>query len=601
MGSSPNHVSLTVSPVAGVKRPAPSLLPAFEPSSSPQLPRPTKRLAHASPSKSFKERPYPTPVPTSSTLVPSSSPPRTHDTRRPGSHRTFSALSERAPLSTVPSIELSGHGEPTLMGRSSNSSHYQLSTHKQISRIHVRAIYIAADPPDSAKVRVECLGWNGVKVHCQGKPFELAKGDTFTSETEQADIMVDVQDARVLLKWPKHEKRISTPTDSDSLWDSEHSSEPATAAVHDRPPHTSPLRQQARLQSPISPSPAVQATHVPLPLSSAYTNSNPPIAVPVKVYEDEPAVDAPEGSQKATQSTQLASQPFGNALQELQTSPLQSFSDNDEENDPIITSFGPYGANLGARMESFTTNASPCRNPLEPLKEESISPQRRGQLTLSPKRRRRNPDHDVSDSVHHKHDQEGKGPISNHIINQLAYSRLSSTPLSTLMQSLPLHLKAELDGDRLRSILECIQCVGEVPREGKDAAGKQLESEYYYIPEGDSDEARRDMVEGLGGRGLRNCRKSHKVCWVLICSAITYIFIELAADSGKAILLAKTKIAFTVRSTTPRPMHLGEHTLSTLEQAYGSPFVRAIIIFATLMETEVIILLPKGLPWLYHP
>ena len=485
------------------------------------------------------------------------------------------------------------------MGRSSNSSHYQLSTHKQISRIHVRAIYIAADPPDSAKVRVECLGWNGVKVHCQGKPFELAKGDTFTSETEQADIMVDVQDARVLLKWPKHEKRISTPTDSDSLWDSEHSSDPATAAVHNRQPYTSPLGQQARLQSPVSPSPAVQATHVPLPLSSAYTNSNPPIAVPVKVYEDEPAVDAPENSQKATQSTQLASQPLGNALQELQTSPLQSFSDNDEENDPIITSFGPYGANLGARMESFTTNASPCRNPLEPLKEESISPQRRGRLTLSPKRRRRNPDHDVSDSVRRKHDQGGKGPILNHIINQLAYSRLSSTPLSTLMQSLPLHLKAELDMDRLRSILECIQCVGEVPREGKDAAGKQLESEYYYIPEGDSDEARRDMVEGLGGRGLRNCRKSHKVCCDIFCSATTFIFIEQDTNLGKAILLAKAKVVFTVRSTKSGSMHPGKHNLSTLEPAYGSPFVQVIMMSAMLMKPAVIISLSNGLPCPY--
>ena len=31
------------------------------------------------------------------------------------------------------------------------------------------------------------------------------KGDTFTSETEDADIMVDAQDARVLLQWPKGE------------------------------------------------------------------------------------------------------------------------------------------------------------------------------------------------------------------------------------------------------------------------------------------------------------------------------------------------------------------------------------------------------------
>ena len=509
MGSSSNHSP--TSSVPGVRYPPPSLLPAFEPSSSPKLPRPKERLAHASPSKSLTEHSYPTPVPTSSTLLPSSSPPRIPTTCRPGLQRSFSALSERAPLSAVPLIELSEHGEPTLMGRSSNSSHYQLSTNKLISRIHVRALYIAADSLHPAKVRIECMGWNGVKVHCQGQPFELGKGDTFTSETEQADIMVDVQDARVLLKWPKHESIIRTPSDSASPWDSEGSPRHTTAAARNAPPNTSPRRQQARLQSPISPSPAVQASYVPLPSSVASTDSNSPVTVPVKIYEDEPSDGCQGDSQKATQSTQFASQPLGNSPQALPTSPLREFSDNDEENDPIITSFGPYGANLGARMEAFTTSASPRRNPLEPLKEESISPQRRGQTTLSSKRRRRNPDRDVSDSVYHVRDEEEKGPVTNHVANQLAYSRLSSTPLSTLMQSLPTHLRAELDSDKLRSILESMQCVGEVPREGKDAAGKQLESEYYYIPEGDYDEGRREMVDGLGGRGLRNCRKSHKV------------------------------------------------------------------------------------------
>ena len=396
------------------------------------------------------------------------------------------------------------------MGRSSNSSHYQLSTNKLISRIHVRAIYIPADLPASAKLKVECMGWNGVKVHCQGKPFELGKGDTFTSETEDADIMVDVQDARVLLTWPKHENKISTPTDTDLSWDSENSPQ-RHAAAGNRVPYTSPLRQQARLQSPVSPSPAVQATHVPVGPSTSYGSSNPPIPVPVQVYEDEPSDEPQESSPKATQSTQFASQPLGTALQELQTSPVQEFSDNDEENDPIITSFGPFGANLGARMENFTTNASPLRQPLHPLKEESISPQRASQVGIPPKRRRHNQDRDVADSSHNQ--EAEKSPISNHVINQLAYSRLSSTPLSTILSSLPAHLKTQLDSDRLRSLLDRIQCVGKVSREGKDAAGKQLESEYYYIPEGDADEGRREMVEGLGGRGLRSCRKSHKVCY----------------------------------------------------------------------------------------
>lgn len=515
MPPSPQHVPLPVSPVAGVKRPAPSLLPAFEPfSSSPALPRSMKRLPHASQAKlGNRERQYPTPIPSSTTLIPSSSsPPQPLRTRRPGLLRTHSAVSERAPLATVPSIELSEHGEPTLMGRSSNSSHYQLSTNKLTSRVHVSAVYIASNPPAPKKVQVECKGWNGVKVHCQGKAWELMKGDTFTSETEDADIMVDVQDARVLLTWPKHENKISTPTDSDSTystWDSENSPQRnATAAARNRPLGTSPLRQQDRLQSPVSPSPAVQAAHAQ---PSGHFASDPPIPVPVQVYEDEPSDEdkdkPPAGNTQATQSTQVASQPF--AL--LEESPnLNDFSDdNDEENDPIISSFGPYGANLGARMESFTTNASPNRHPLSSLKEASISPQRSSRAGVSPKRRRHNTHRDVADS-HHR-ENEAVDPIMHHVINQLAYSRVQSTPLSILMQNLPAALKdASFTENALKLMLDRTRCVGTVEREGKDAAGKRLESEYYYIPESDSDGSRRELVEGMGGRGLRNCRKSHK-------------------------------------------------------------------------------------------
>ena len=399
------------------------------------------------------------------------------------------------------------------MGRSSNSSHYQLSTNKLISRIHVSAVYMASDPPAPKKVQIECRGWNGVKVHCQGKVWELMKGDTFTSETEDADIMVDVQDARVLLTWPKHENKISTPTDSDSTystWDSDNSPQRnVTAAARNRPLDTSPLRQQHRLQSPVSPSPAVQAVHAQ-PSGQFAADSR--ISVPVQVYEDEPSDEdkekPPVGNTQATQSTQVASQPF--ALLEESPNPNDFSEDNDEENDPIISSFGPYGANIGARMELFTTKASPNRHPLNPLKEESISPQRSSRAGVSPKRRRHNAHRDVSDSLHRE--DEACNTITHHVINQLAFSRLQSTPLSTLVQNLPAALKnASLTDDVLKAMLDGTHCIGTVEREGKDAAGKRLESEYYYIPEADADGSRREVVEGMGGRGLRNCRKSHKV------------------------------------------------------------------------------------------
>ncbi len=403
------------------------------------------------------------------------------------------------------------------MGRSSNSSHYQLSTSKLISRVHVRAVYIPAAGSASRKVQIECTGWNGVKVHCQGKAWDLMKGDTFTSETEDADIMIDVQDARVLVTWPRLEQKALTPTDSDGTWDSENSpSRRATASLRNRVVQTSPLRQQHRLQSPVSPSPAVQATHA---APSGHIASDPPIPVPVQVYEDEPSDEDKEKSftQLTQATTQIASQPLHGGMKDSQATEPASFSDNDEENDPIITSFGPFGANLDARMQTFTTSISPeVRRPLLPLKEENISPQR----PSPPKRRRIIKGENIAESTA---EEDTNKSITNFAINHLMYSPLSATPLSTLMQSMPSHLQpGKQDSDpesafsssTLNFLLESTPCIGAVEREGKDAAGKRLESEYYYIPEHDEDEGRRAAVQGLGigARGLRNCRKSHKVC-----------------------------------------------------------------------------------------
>jgi len=70
----------------------------------------------------------------------------------------------------------------------------------------------------------------------------------------------------------------------------------------------------------------------------------------------------------------------------------------------------------------------------------------------------------------------------------------------------------ELSNPDLKRLLDGIPCIGEIAREGKDAAGKPLENEFYYVPEMDADSMRRDAVMGgRGGTGLRTVRKSHKV------------------------------------------------------------------------------------------
>lgn len=522
---------------SGVKRPA-SLLPAFEPlSSSPGLPRPSKRQATGN--GAYK---YPTPVPTSSTGILSSSPPRVAG--RPNPQRTVSAAAERAPLSAVSAIELNENGEALLMGRSSNSSHYQLSANRLISRVHVKARYIpAALPAGQNKIEIVCNGWNGLTLHCQGRTWELAKGDTFTSETESVDIMLDVQDARVLIQWPKKDRADGLGNLSDSSWD-ESPTRPKADRAGPGSLQSSPLRRQRRMASPESPT---RKFATGLDSLAALSGDQ------IQIYEDPSSADEQElpklSSENANASfmTEATEKSFSSDLSEPDDDDLEN--DPNEENDPIVHSFGPFGANLSNRMASIfagsptkASRPSPQavrRSPSNSNGSTAVasaagalstaialtgpsSTQARGSsrgegkraetITQAPGSSNDTPAPAAEPSVDLS--LFDVPTISNHVVNQLAYSRLQSTPLSAILSHLPADVKRDgkLGKTALRHILEeSIACIGIIPRQGKDAAGKALESEYYYMPEKDDDEFRRLAVtDGMRKPSLRACRKQHK-------------------------------------------------------------------------------------------
>lgn len=492
--SPPKHTEPTLPPAAattaaGTKRPAPTLLPPFEPlSSSPGLPRPAKRQAMGS-NAQFK---YPTPVPTSSTGILSSSPPRP----RAGLVRSHSSASERAPLSALPTVVLNANGETLLMGRSSNSSQYQLSSNRLISRVHVRARYVPAPSPlEPNKVEIVCDGWNGLTLHCQGRTYELWKGDSFTTETEGAEIMLDVQDARVLVQWPSR----TSPGLSEASWD-----ESPRSTARDTPfMQSSPLRRSGRIESPVSPTPGNLSnskrldTLVP---GRGREQEN------VEIYVD-PSADEEEG---VRESVEDEADPNVSHVTEVTNSFSSDLSDlddddDDEENDPIVHSFGPFGANISNRLASITAsspkvNRSPSARP--PRVREGKQQSRKEAASSS-----------ANTDTEEPKEQRFEDPvIENHVINQLAFSRLSSTPLSTVMQNLPAEERARVTKTQLQSLIEGTACVGVIRREGKDAAGKPLESEYYYMPEHDQDQERKaTVVDGLRKPSLRACRKQHKV------------------------------------------------------------------------------------------
>ncbi|KAI0477958.1 hypothetical protein F4859DRAFT_503902 [Xylaria cf. heliscus] len=467
------------------KRHAPSLLPPFELSSSPGLPRPLKRGAREGPDGPVAFVKYPTPILTSSTGI-LSSPPRLQPSRS-GLERAQSNISERAPLSAVPSLELSENGEVLCMGRSSNTSHYQLSANRLVSRIHAKARYIPAKSPlEPNSVAVECTGWNGLTLHCQGQTWNLRKNDIFTSETEGADIMIDVLDARVMVHWPQGVRRHSIANLSDSQWDDSPRSRARPSALVLDSLQSSPIRRNIRIQSPESPTPAGRSSASIGGLLAADDKSE-----AVQIYEDASADEEEESSKSIVDVNATIIEPeLSNTFSSDLSDPDDDENNPDEENDPIVFSFGPFGADLTGRLAAVTAE-SPKQSPRI----------RSGSTTAKASAEPEEPLHpNINVEV-----------VINHVINQLAFSRLSSNPLTAILNNLPAEERKDLSKSALRRIIEGAKCIGVIARQGKDAAGKALESEYYYIPEHDTDDSRRIAVtDGLRKPSLRACRKQHK-------------------------------------------------------------------------------------------
>lgn len=407
------------------------------------------------------------------------------------------------------------------MGRSSSSSHFQLPASRLISRIHVKARYIAATGPlEPNKIEIICNGWNGLKLHCQGQTWDLAKGGSFVSDAEGAAIMIDVQDARVIVHWPRRDKdRDALGHLSDSSWDE--SPRPRIGRVPGGSELLgSPLRRTMRICSPESPTPANISTSGSSLGGLMLENGDEDDAA-VQIYEDASADEneSPKRTIARNPDTSFLTQATESFSSDLSDPQSDGENDPNEENDPIIHSFGPFGANLSGRLASFST-MSPIKQRVSknPLAEVSAAASSTVLQPLEPSNAKPTNTADKPNTpAATLASTSGLSPeetatITNHVVNQLAFSRLSSTPLSTIMNNLPADERKDLEKEQLRIIIESTACVGIIRRQGKDAAGKPLESEYYYTPELDTDEHRRLAVtDGLRKPTLRACRKQHKV------------------------------------------------------------------------------------------
>lgn len=96
------------------------------------------------------------------------------------------------------------------------------------------------------------------------------------------------------------------------------------------------------------------------------------------------------------------------------------------------------------------------------------------------------------------------------LANHLAFGNTLQVPLSQL-RTVSSQIRT-LQKDELRYVLVNVRCIGIIYRQGKDAAGKPLEEEYFYDMEKDDDLQRKNLVSVTkGGRSeLRSCRRTHK-------------------------------------------------------------------------------------------
>lgn len=457
---------------------------------------------------------YPTPNP-SSTLDRSSSPiknsshpvhSQTHSDLEL-EHELRTELTFQSQYKTRPiKINFDSHLETRLsIGRKQSVCDVVLPRHKNISRLHAFATFY----PETREVKLECKGTNGIVVvfpmrldlvltTCADlrQTFRLAdkNSDIEISSKElvkdtgltsfvllqgEAVFMPFIENTIIDFRHAECELKICEPP-SDYEYDSQNATEtedelqPLQITSDDFEPHT-PVR-------------IVTPPHL--------KKSSPPLLATEELLYT-PRVQQERGTSSEPTHLQQSSEAFVDdagskceeTLPEAPQTPKKQIAETSFSENVAKPNFKSNEENI--RRRKFT---SPSPQKTHKRKNQAKADKSSTEEILS---RVSSRNVDICELQH---------VLANH----LAFSNVQQVPFSQLkdVNSTISTLKSE----ELRAILEIEQCIGVIYRQGKDAAGKPLDEEYYYDVENDSDANRRQLVSALkGGRSnLRSCRRVHK-------------------------------------------------------------------------------------------
>ncbi|KAL7267005.1 target of SBF [Rhizina undulata] len=263
-----------------------------------------------------------------------------------------------------------------------------------------QACYI--DSPVGSKIEIECLGRNAIKIHCEGNSRRLECGGVFISKTKDAEIILDIQETRVLIAWPEIAtaeaipRSMSRSSSVDSLEEDAENSNPRVA-------RTRLSRNKISSRCPDSPTPRRKSGNAMIFPSESGLDTD----TQLEIYKDEFAENCDE-----IQLPEPPSSPGRDADYEAKDKKVS---------DPILQRFDPI-------TQSFDGSES-LLPPLATITAEALasSPSRvaywrnRRRVEASPEAQSR------SASL----SPNKMNTIQNRLTNQLASSRLSSTQLST--------------------------------------------------------------------------------------------------------------------------------------------------------------------------
>ncbi|KAK9379937.1 uncharacterized protein V2V93DRAFT_372738 [Kockiozyma suomiensis] len=299
--------------------------------------------------------------------------------------------------------------------------------------------------PERDTVCVQCEGWNGARVGTPGREYALAKGENVEIDA-RVPIIIDVCGERA---------RVEVVIDHEEEEDEEETDDEVFVKAKDM--GKGELSRQ-------------------------------PSAVEFTVWED--SKEASKDSQIPAPAKQIEEN-VHKVVKDVKENEKHAKVIKDAKENEIKNA-----KEIDKQVKVTKDNKTKVREVKSELEDTHLNSQQHQQAFA-----------DSAATLTDDTDEEEK--LRTHIIAHLAYSRLASTPLSSLRTSLP--IVEFVSDNKLRSIISNVSCIGIIPRRGKDASGKRLEEQYYYIPEQDSDLHRRAAVEELRGvAGIRSCRKVHK-------------------------------------------------------------------------------------------